>query len=270
MYSKYQIISSYIKIIVSYGSNTLSSKSWVIKSRFSFNVRQHGQQQLYLQYKVSWMFYKMIGAPSFLQPYLCIQLPLKSPQNIRSSTLVYFHLPITPLFVHKIIFTTPTSTPFLYTSSISYLDNRAHNHWFLFCQTHKTGILQVMRMIKISDEDDCNRNSKLSNSTYLIPSTYCHYFHTLLIPSQELKFSWEPVASFTKFSILIYNSCPSSPIYLQIIPSYSAIKIGSIALPLHIGIRLQKQINSPKDPYTSIHHGDKDMWIKYLTADHQI
>ena len=25
------------------------SKSWVIKSRFSFNVRQHGQQQLYLQ-----------------------------------------------------------------------------------------------------------------------------------------------------------------------------------------------------------------------------
>ena len=91
MYSKYQIISSYIKIIVSYGSNTLSSKSWVIKSRFSFNVRQHGQQQLYLQYKVSWMFYKMIGAPSFLQPYLCIQLPLKSPQNIRSSTLVTLH-----------------------------------------------------------------------------------------------------------------------------------------------------------------------------------
>ena len=60
----------------------------------------------------------MIGAPSFSQPYLCIQLPQQSPQNTRSSTLVNFHLPIPPLFVHKIIFATPTSTPFLYTSSI--------------------------------------------------------------------------------------------------------------------------------------------------------
>ena len=31
-----------------------------------------GQQQLYLQYKVCWILYKMVGAPSFSQPYLCM------------------------------------------------------------------------------------------------------------------------------------------------------------------------------------------------------
>ena len=30
------------------------SKSWVFKSHFSFKVTQHGQQQLYFQYKVCW------------------------------------------------------------------------------------------------------------------------------------------------------------------------------------------------------------------------
>ena len=32
-----------------------------LKSRFSFKVGQHGQQQLNLQYKVCWMLHKMIG-----------------------------------------------------------------------------------------------------------------------------------------------------------------------------------------------------------------
>ena len=36
---------------------------WIFKSRFSFKVRQHGQQQLYLQYKACWIIYKMIRAP---------------------------------------------------------------------------------------------------------------------------------------------------------------------------------------------------------------
>ena len=47
----------------------------VFKSRFSFKVRQHNQQNLYLQYKVCWIIYKMVGAPSFSQPYLCMQPP---------------------------------------------------------------------------------------------------------------------------------------------------------------------------------------------------
>ena len=107
-----------------------------------------------------------------------------------------------------------------------------------------------MKMMKISDEDACNRNGKLSSSPCLIPSTYCHYFHTLLMPPRKLTFPWKPVASLNfhlKFSILIYYSCPSSPICLEILPSYSTIKIGSITLSLHFGIRSQQQANKAKD-----------------------
>ena len=56
----------------------------------------------------------MVGAPSFSQPYLCIQPPLQSPPKIRSSTPDTFHLPIPLLLVRKIILTIPTKTPFLY------------------------------------------------------------------------------------------------------------------------------------------------------------
>ena len=91
---------------------------WV---HFSFKVRQHGQQQLYLQHKVCWILYKMVGTPSFSQPYLCIQSTLQSPPKIRSSTSVNFHLPIPPLLVHKIVLTILTNTPFLYTSAIFHL-----------------------------------------------------------------------------------------------------------------------------------------------------
>ena len=69
----------------------------------------------------------------------------------------------------------------------------------------------------------------------------CHYFHTLLIPSQELIFLWKPVASLNfhpKFSILMCYSCPSSPVCLEIIFSYSPIKKGNITLPLHFELGL--------------------------------
>ena len=95
-------------------------KSWVFKSRFSFNVRQHGQQQLYFQYKVCWTLYEIIRAPSFSKPYLRIQLPLQSPSKIISSTSVNFHL-IFPLLFNKIIFTICFNTPFLYTVAIFHL-----------------------------------------------------------------------------------------------------------------------------------------------------
>ena len=38
------------------------------------------------------------------------------------------------------------------------------------------------------------RCGKLSNPPSFIPSTYFHYFYTLLIPPQELAFSWKPIA----------------------------------------------------------------------------
>ena len=106
------------------GQTRYPSKSWLFKSCFSFNVRQHGQQQLYFQYKVYWI----IGVSSFSQPYLWIQLPLQSPPKTFSSTLVNFHFPIPPLLVHKIILTTPTNTLFLYTSANSHLPIIAYNH----------------------------------------------------------------------------------------------------------------------------------------------
>ena len=42
--------------------------------------------------------------------------------------------------------------------------------------------------IVVSDEDVFNWNGKPSRPPSLIPSTYCFYFHILLIPSQELTF----------------------------------------------------------------------------------
>ena len=62
-------------------------------------------------------------------------------------------------------------------------DSRDHNHG-LITQAQKIGVLQIV----VSDEDACNRNDKLSNPPSLIPSTYCHYFNTQLIPSQQLTF----------------------------------------------------------------------------------
>ena len=60
-----------------------------VKSCFSFKFKQHGQQQLYRQYKVSRILSKMVGALSFSQPYLCIQLSPKSPRKAHFS---YFQL----------------------------------------------------------------------------------------------------------------------------------------------------------------------------------
>ena len=71
-------------------------------------------------------------------------------------------------------------------------DIRTSNPWFLMAQAQKIGVLQIV----VSDEDAWNRNGKLSNPPSLVPSAYCRYFHTLLIPSQELAFPWKPVLNF--------------------------------------------------------------------------
>ena len=55
---------------------------------------------------------------------------------------------------------------------------------FLF-KLKTNGVLQVA----VSDEDACNRNYNLSNLPSLIPSTYCHYVHNLLILLQRFTFS---------------------------------------------------------------------------------
>ena len=45
------------------------------KSSLSFKVRQHGQQQFYLQYKVCWVLYKTVGA-FFIFTTLCSQFKI--------------------------------------------------------------------------------------------------------------------------------------------------------------------------------------------------
>ena len=49
IWSRSNLLSSYIQIIIPYRSNTLPIKKLSLYSHFSFKVRQHGQQQLYLQ-----------------------------------------------------------------------------------------------------------------------------------------------------------------------------------------------------------------------------
>ena len=65
-------------------------------------------------------------------------------------------------------------------------DSRAHNRWLLIAQAQKIDVL-------VFDEDASNRNVKLFNPPSLIPSIHCHYFHTLLTPSQELRFQRKPI-----------------------------------------------------------------------------
>ena len=100
----------------------------LFKSRFSFKVRQRGQQQLYIRYKVCWILCKVVDAPSLSWLYLCIQPTLQSPPNICSSISVGFYLPISPLLIHKIILTISTYTPFLYTSAIFQVSIFTYNH----------------------------------------------------------------------------------------------------------------------------------------------
>ena len=102
-------------------THSLPVKKWVFKSRFSFRIRQHGQ--LFLQYKVCWVLYKIVGFSLFSLPLLCIQPSLRSPPKTCSSTLVSFYFPISPSFVHKIIIAIPTNTPFLYTSATLHPSN---------------------------------------------------------------------------------------------------------------------------------------------------
>ena len=59
--------------------------------------------------KVWWIIYKMVGAPSFSQPFLCIQPLLQTPPKIHSSTSVNFHLPIPFLLFNKPTLTIPSN-----------------------------------------------------------------------------------------------------------------------------------------------------------------
>ena len=194
------------------------SKSWVFERPFSFKVRQHGKKQLSLQYKVCWIFYKMVGAPYFSQTYLYI-LSTKSPLKVNSSISANFYIPISPLLVRKTIFAIPTNTRFVYTPAIFHFPIFTYSHpcspytknifpnsamgslddWLCFnlsllpwsmdrdkrAHNHWFLVAQAQKIdvlqVVVSHEDPCNQNGKPSNPPSLIPLTCCHHFHCLVV-----------------------------------------------------------------------------------------
>ena len=91
-------------------SQTRYPSKRVFKSRFSFKIRQHGQQQLYFQYKVCWILCKMVGTPSFSQPCLFIQptISTKNPFFYQSIFTSLFH----PFLLTKSFLQSPITIPF--------------------------------------------------------------------------------------------------------------------------------------------------------------
>ena len=53
----------------------------IFKSSFSVKVRQHGQEQLYLQYKVCEVLYKIVGAHHFHNPNCAYNHPYNLEQK---------------------------------------------------------------------------------------------------------------------------------------------------------------------------------------------
>ena len=139
----------------------------------------------------------MIGTPSFSQPYLYIQPTPQSPQKTRSSTSVNSHVAITPLLVHKSSLQSPltipcfiplqflisiflrATIPTIYSKNISLSQPFVRRLVGTLVRTDSSS-LRFRKLIYC-------RCGKPSNLPFFIPSTYCHYFHNLLIPSQELK-----------------------------------------------------------------------------------
>ena len=166
----------------------------------------------------------MLGTPWFSQPYLWIEPTLQSSPKIHSSTSFNFYLPIPPLLVHKIILTIPTNSLSLYLSSFLpfsfYVQpsqqsapkiislSQLFSQFRLSQGTRELGSLMSTDTVLISpfffklwtmitgliiNDSYCSDSENWSNLPFLIPSTYFHYFHILLIAPQELTFPWKPV-----------------------------------------------------------------------------
>ena len=105
-----------------YGSNTYPSKSWFFKCYFSFKVRQHGQQQVNLQYNLCWILQKITG----LLVHTISRTIFTKNSFLHFSQLLptYF----TPLLFRKTILNVPNITPFLYNSAIFKLPIFTYSH----------------------------------------------------------------------------------------------------------------------------------------------
>ena len=140
----------------------------------------------------------MVDAPSFSQPYLCIQLPLQSPPTICSSTSVNFHL--ATLLVHKIILIIPTNTPFLYTSAVLHLlisackhPSNLHQKYFSYvnhlansgCVKGQGGLGSFVRIDAVYTLPSSSKyGQRLQGSQSLIP--YCSGSKNWFVPGSSL------------------------------------------------------------------------------------
>ena len=125
--------------------------------------------------------------------------------------------------VHKIILTISTNTPCLYTSAIFHLSHTSRTT-VPTIYTKNVLATSVISLIQVTSTDQRAREpseevwavitgltitnslslrfrkfihcrcGKPTNPLSLVLSTYCHYFHILLIPPRELVFPYKPVA----------------------------------------------------------------------------
>ena len=120
-----KFIRKLLQIIIPYGSNTFLRAASLSKLDNMVNNTSLSSVQSMLNFLQN-------GRYSFIFTVQLVHTTNgKSPPKICLSTPVNFHLSITPLLVHKVILTIPTTSPFLYTLAISHLPlfdcNRPNN-----------------------------------------------------------------------------------------------------------------------------------------------
>ena len=140
------------------------------------------------------------GRCSFIsQPYFCKQPPLKPLPKTLSSTPVDSYLSFPHLLFNKIFLKIPTNTPFLYNAAFFNLPIFVYNHpshlhqkcFPYLSHLANSGCLKGQRSYGVSWGlliSPFFLKVWTSSPPSLTTSSYCHYFHALLIPSQELTF----------------------------------------------------------------------------------
>ena len=198
----------------------------------------------------------MVYTLSFSQLCLCIQpsLPsLQSSPKIRSPTSAILDLPISSLLVHKIILTTPTNTPFLYTSAVFLPPIFAYGHPYNLHQKYfpylshlaNSGMLKGPPVSK-GVLWGLTLFWSLSLLTQSIEKDNRAHNHWFLIAKSLwwrcLQSEWKTIQSIFFFTLnllslipyptniitrtqipFIYYSYPSPPICLEVLPSYHRI-----------------------------------------------
>ena len=101
------------------GQTDYPSKSWIFKSRFSFKVRQHGQQQLYLPWKYDELFTKWQVLLHFHNPSYAFNHSYK----LHQKSIPLLQSTFTSLFHSYFLTNPPLQSPAIFRLPIF-----AHNH----------------------------------------------------------------------------------------------------------------------------------------------